>query len=164
MTKPVKPRTKRKAPKKVGRPRYQVKEGQREQVERFIACGMIQDDIARVLGISTPTLLRYFENEIRTGPAKQRALVINNLFNQSANGNTAATKHLEAMTARGMAEASIAGTETGQKVDAPAKAEKPIKLGKKQQAVVDAKTAGEGTEWGDDLRPAPFAVVNGGKQ
>ncbi|HVL70254.1 MAG TPA: hypothetical protein VM434_00040 [Beijerinckiaceae bacterium] len=172
-TKPTKAPRKAKATKRrrkpglrsgPGRPEFVATSEQRIAVERYVACGMRHDDIARAIGVSHPTLRKHFADELRTGPAKQRAAVIERLFNSAFSGNVSAQKHLERMTASGMAEASIARTEAGDAAPAaPAAPKRQPRLGKKEAAKEAAKNAGVGSEWGDDLRPQPFQVVAGGK-
>jgi hypothetical protein len=58
-------------------------DGQRKQVEAMSAYGIPQADIARVLGISVPTLTTYFRDEIDTGATKASAKVAESLFKKA---------------------------------------------------------------------------------
>ena len=81
----------------------------RAKVEKLVACGMSQDDIARALGITAPTLRKHFEEELAIGVAKKRGEVIELLFKQAKSGNVAAIKKLEEMTRAASADESVKG-------------------------------------------------------
>lgn len=121
-----------------GRPTFEPTEEQRLDVEEMVACGMRQDDIARAVGISTPTLVKRFADELAGGGARRRAEVVKMLFGAARKGNVAAQKKLEEMTARAMAAEAF---------QAPAETPK----GKKEAAVDAAHRAGRDSEWGSDL-------------
>ena len=115
------------------------------KVTMLIAARMSHEDIATAIGISAMTLELRYRPELRSGHAHRRAEVIELLWGQARKGNTAATKHLDAIT-------SVASAETAfDQQDAP----KPARLGKKEQAALDAATAGAGSEWAEDLGPIP---------
>ena len=61
---------------KVGRPPFKPTAAMRRQVEELRSCGMSEDSIARVIGISTPTLQKHFAEELLNGSAKKRAEVL----------------------------------------------------------------------------------------
>lgn len=138
---------------KRGRPAFKATATLRRRVQELVACGMSQDDVARAIGCTTPTLQKHFPEELQTGAAKKRAEAITLLWTSARKGNVAAQKKLEELTKVVAAEAAFDGMPE----PAPRKAPK---LGKKEQAAEEAKGAGgAGTEWGDDLRP-PGASVN----
>ncbi|MHC2251022.1 hypothetical protein ACVILK_000714 [Bradyrhizobium embrapense] len=115
-----------------GRPAFKPTKAQRTKVEEWIACGMSQDECARVLGISTPTLAKSFPDEIATGVAKKRAEVVGLLFKQAKKGNATCIKKLEEMTrvsaaAQAIADLGRAGGEV------PAAPPAPEKVGKKAE-------------------------------
>lgn len=128
-----------------GRPRFVPTEDQRLQVEQMVGAGMSELDMAGALRVARETLRQHFAEELRAGRAKCRAEVIHLLFRSARAGNVAAQKHLEVLTARAIAEAAFTEAEP---------TEKGSKLGKKEQAAQAATTAGEGTDWGDDLEVA----------
>jgi hypothetical protein len=55
----------------------------RKQVEAMSAYGIPQADIARVVGVSVPTLTTYFREEIDTGSTKAHAKVAESLFKKA---------------------------------------------------------------------------------
>ena len=118
-----------------GRPEFKATPALRKKVEQLVACGMSQEDIARVVGCSKPTLAKHFPDELDTGAAKKRAEVIALLFKKAAQGNVAAIKKLLEMNAPPAAPG------------APAQG----KVGKKEAADIAAATAGQDSAWGDDL-------------
>jgi hypothetical protein len=119
--------------KKRGRPPFVATPTMRRKVSELIACGMSQDDIARAIGCSAPTLSVHFAEELATGRAARRAEVIGLLFRQARRGNVTAQKALEHLT--GIAP-------PGSPSPPPVR-----KTGKKEQAEIEAGTAAEGTEW-----------------
>lgn len=148
----TKARSKAKPPKKQiparqtkrGRPEFEPTPKQRDRVARCIACNMSEDDTARAIGISTETLRKHFADEIRTARAVRRADAIELLWKTARKGNVSAQKKLIEMTAR---------------VEDPAQPKDPAKMGKKDRAEAEAKNAGKGTEWGDDLDTPPTSTA-----
>lgn len=111
---------------KGGRPAFKATPALRQKVEQLISCGMTQDDVARAIGCSTPTLTKHFEEELTTGAAKKRAEVISMLYRNAKKGNVSAQKALEAMTRSVVApEAGVgAGADLGKKQQQQAAAER----------------------------------------
>ena len=72
---------------------------------------MSADQISRGLGIARNTLQRHFHDELRTSVARARAEIISMLFAAARRGNTAAMKHLEAITRTGLAAEEPSRTE-----------------------------------------------------
>jgi len=68
---------------KPGRPSYQATEKDRRTVREMTAYGIDQDAIARVLGISKPTIRRHFRQEIDTAAPEAVAMVAGSLFQQA---------------------------------------------------------------------------------
>ena len=62
--------------KGAGRPRFEPTEKQRRKVRKLMAEGLTQERAATVMGISPPTLRRFFDIEIEDGTerALERAL------------------------------------------------------------------------------------------
>lgn len=123
-----------------GRAEFSPSKEQREKVEVLICANESEEDIARVLGISRPTLRKHFKEEIATGQAKRRAEVIMAQFRAAVGGNVSAQdKFLKQCS--GPAPLQVL-------------ADKPVKqakLGKKEIEHAAAATAGADSEWGDDL-------------
>ena len=132
--------TTERATKKRGRPLFKPTAAQRRAVEQMVACGESQEIISRAIGCDPDTLRKHFPEELLSGHSRRRREVIELLFTNARGGNVSAQKKLEEITAA--AGASSEFTEPKQ----PA-------LGKKEVAAVEATVAGEGTDWGDDLRP-----------
>jgi hypothetical protein len=95
--------------------------------------GSSHDMIARAIGCSRPTLEARFGDELRNGVARKRKEVIAGLFKTAGRGNVSALKRLEELTSM---------------VPEP---EPKEKLGKKETANIEARTAHEGSSWGDLL-------------
>jgi hypothetical protein len=70
----------------MAKPRYQPVEADRGKVEAMVAYGIPQEIIAATLGISHPTLRRYFKREIQTGTHKANAKVAESLYNAATKG------------------------------------------------------------------------------
>lgn len=117
----------------------------RRTVEEMIACGESQNTVARSLCIDDDTLRKHFPDEIANGWSNRRREIVELLFANARKGNISAQKRLEEMT-------RLAAADPG--FDAALQPEpKPEPVGKKVAAEIAAKTAGAGTEWGDDLDP-----------
>ena len=63
---------------------------QRAEVEAYAAVGVPQEDIARLIGISKPTLYDRYRDELDLGKAKANAQVAKTLFREAVNGNMTA--------------------------------------------------------------------------
>jgi hypothetical protein len=104
-------------------------------------CGEPADVIARSLGISTPTLMKHFAEELENGHANRRRELTTWMFETAAKGNAAMQKHLDQM-----------GRVAPPTADREAKPIRPEKLGKKEQAQAEAETAHEQSDWGSLLQ------------
>lgn len=71
--------------KKMGRPRFEPTDYQRKQVTTMAGIGMIPEHIAKVIGISAPTLRLHFESELEDGLANATLTVAQTLFDQATN-------------------------------------------------------------------------------
>jgi hypothetical protein len=118
----------------------EVSDEERRQVEILIGGGMSQDDIARAIGRTLETLRRHFVEELRCGRAKSRAAVIVAQFETALKGNASAQ------------DKYLGKSQVGTNVPADPLPARPLRLGKKDVAQLAASRAGEGSEWGDDLR------------
>jgi hypothetical protein len=152
---------------KRGRPAFEPTDEQRSQVEIW-AIAMTHDEIATALGISAPTLAKHFRDELAGGPARRRAALIESLYGAGMMGNVSAIRTLEqlraAMPVDDPTEAIEQPEPTGKKARAAVNVARlsepgsrfavrpaPPGMGKKERALLDAETAGQGTDWGDDL-------------
>ncbi len=66
-----------------GRPAFVPTAAHRKQVETLSGYGIPQDEIARSVGISKPTLLAYFRDELDLGMTKANSLVVESLFKKA---------------------------------------------------------------------------------
>jgi predicted transcriptional regulator len=94
-----------------GRPAFKPTPALRRKVEELVSCGMSQDDVARAMGISTPTLVKHFEDELANGTAKKRAEIIGMLYKAAKGGNVTAQRKLEEMSRVAGAAEAIKGRE-----------------------------------------------------
>ena len=74
----------------MGRKEFEVTDELKETVKKMSAVGTRQDDIATYLGISTPTLRKHFELELKTAAIKANVSVAGKLYEQCMGGNTTA--------------------------------------------------------------------------
>lgn len=126
-----------------GRPEFKPTAAHRRKVEELVSCGVSQEDCARAIGISKPTLVKHFEEELACGAAKKRAEVIGLLYKSAKKGNVSAQRTLEGMT-RAVAAEEAVRSRAGKGQGRPAApAPKP---GKKemQQAAAEAIAGGSG--------------------
>jgi hypothetical protein len=123
-----------------GRKRTRVSNDSRDRVAKLRASGMTQQEIADVLGCSVPTLVEYFSFELNEGKAAKKAEMIEALWNAGIAGNVTAMKAWLALN---------------EKDTAPRQAVRPKaepKLGKKEQALVDAKSKPNAGGWAAVVR------------
>lgn len=76
--------------KKAGRPPLQPTEEMRRDVEKMAACGIPQEDIARIFKTSVDTLSRHFREELDNAAAKANTKVAGFLFENAKAGNVTA--------------------------------------------------------------------------
>ncbi len=113
---------------------------------------MSEEAIALALGITRPTLAKYFEAELTTGAAVRKMEAMDALCTQAKKGNVTAIKTL--LLLRDAAEPSQppAPQEPAREPAAPA-----VRLGKKEAAQIAAGSAADGTDWAG-LLPTPGRV------
>lgn len=128
-----------------GRPAYEPAESDRRVVEAMAAWAIPQERIAKVIGVDPKTLRKHFAAELEVGSAKLEAQLAQNLL------RIAQGRDRQALIATIFALKSRFGWVEAQ---APVR-EREYPLGKKEAAVLRAQTAGEGTGWGDLLKPPP---------
>lgn len=124
---------------------------QRRRVVTLAADGMGERDIAQILRLARGTVRKAFAAELATGRLRVRAETLEALRRAVKAGSAAAIRiQLHRLDLADAAERVQAD---------PAPARQP-KLGKKERAQLDAQDAGEGTGWGDLLKPPAAARVN----
>lgn len=62
----------------------------RALAKQLSGIGVPQDDICAIIGITKPTLHKYYREELDKGLAEANAKVAGSLYNQAINGNTTA--------------------------------------------------------------------------
>lgn len=105
------------------------------------SCGESDETIAAALDVSPSQLRKHYRHQLDHGLAHQRRQVIAMLWSAARQGNVAAIKHIEHLT-------RIAGAASSF-VDRVAPKVVP---GKKEAAKAAAESAGDGSEWGEDLK------------
>lgn len=119
---------------------------QRAAVETMAGYGIPHDDIAKVIRIDPTTMRRWYREELDRGHAVANTKVAQNLFKiASGAGREAVTACIFWLKCR------AGWRETGP-IAVEGWAPVTTKIGKKEEAEIAARTAGDGTEWGDDLR------------
>lgn len=147
----------KKAPtRRIGRPQFKPTAKMRNDVAVWKAGGMSNHDIALVLDIDHKTLKKHFDAELTKHWAKKLARVLTARFTAAVKGNvTAQQKFIE--TGRAVSALAIVEGDTDHvsfadpKRGPPSRKNRIVPIGKKEAAEEAAKTAGLGTEWGDDL-------------
>jgi hypothetical protein len=131
----------------MSRPAHEPTEEGRRTVKAMAAFGIPHIDIARALGISAPTLRRHYRGELQTGQTVATAKVAQNLF-RIATGD-----------GRGAVQAAIFWLKcrAGWRDTTVDDAMPSRRLGKKERAELESRTAGEGTEW-EDLLTTPLVA------
>lgn len=128
--------------RKPGRPAYEPSERDRSQVKMLCAMGVPDYDIALVMHLSAPTLRKHFFRELEVGHIESTAKVAQSLFKQ-------ATDPVKPNVAAAIFWMKCRGGWREESADAP---------GKKEQRQAAAHEAGQGTSWGDDLKPNASAL------
>jgi hypothetical protein len=119
---------------KRGRKPFKPTPALRRKVANGAGSGMSHEEIALGIGIARTTLLKHFRRELSIGAYEKRLEMVDAMHRAGKRGNVAAMKAYLALTPQ-----------------ASAPPVKPAKLGKKDQAQVDADEAPTGTEWGELL-------------
>ncbi len=141
------PRTKRAD----GRKRWKPMRHQLDEAQLLIAANITPDVIARRLGITPATFRRAFAADLETASEMQRAELLMAMHRTAKGGNVTAQRHLIEIIER--AELVRIGDKiTGREAEKPAP-----RLGKKEQAQVDAGEIMNNPEWRDLLAPAAVA-------
>lgn len=118
------------------------------KVKLLLAMGVQVKQVAKSLGVTQPTLRQHYSSLLsqrRDMRARMDAVRYLRLWQESMKGNVAALKEFDRILER-IDVASLSDQIEG------AQTKKPRQLGKKEAAQIAAETAGEGTDWGDDLQ------------
>jgi hypothetical protein len=118
---------------------------------------MRHEDIAIALGISRPTLDKWYQAELSEAASLRRMEVMQSLYVAAKKGSSAAAKAYLAHEPQISAPPAPAGARPAE----PVKAEQPkaAPLGKKEQQQADAVNAHVGTEWDSLLRTPATAPI-----
>lgn len=135
-----------------GRPTFKPTAKNRSDVAVWKAGGMSDDSIALALSIDSDTMKKHFKEEIHSGWAKKRSLVISAQFKAAINGNVSAQKLFLETSNRVSAESSFENRQP------EGRRQRVIPIGKKEAEADAARTAGVGTEWGTDLLAKPTSI------
>lgn len=127
--------------KKNGRPPFQPTENDRKRVELLAGVGNSHEIIAKIVGISKPTLELHFAHELSIGAAQANSQVAANLFRQATKDDPKAVP-----AAMFWLKARAGWSEYGPLPRAVA--EKDEKLGKKAEADLLARHPDENTPMG----------------
>lgn len=128
---------------KGGRPPYQPTDKERAQVKMLAGMGVTFGDIAKVIGISQPTLALHFREELDVGSIEANAKVAASMFKAATDPNKPSV----------VAQIFWLKCRAGwSETDGVVPQETP---GKKAQAASHAKTAQIGTGWEDVLPSGP---------
>lgn len=123
----------------------------------MVAAGERKETIARAVGCTVTELEVQFADELEHGAARRRAEAIDLVWRKAREGHPGSLKDVLEMTGAAVAEKAFLdgadATERDEDDDPAPPAGHRRRLGKKEQALVDAEGAGSGTEWGDDLAP-----------
>jgi hypothetical protein len=136
---------------KRGRPQHIATQQNRNRVMMLLAFGWSNERIAKAIGITPPTLRKNYFRELRyRDEARDRvdAALATMLWEQAKGGSVAAIKEFRSL----MAENDLIAGHRSFYGDGDQDAAKEPKLGKKEEAAIAAQSAGEDTEWGDDLK------------
>jgi hypothetical protein len=88
------------APRGPGRPPHVPSEKTRTQVELCMAFGNTQAETAAIMGISVPTLEKYYAEEIATGSDKTLWKLGANVYRQAMKDDSKAAEHAKWILAR----------------------------------------------------------------
>ena len=140
----------------------------REKVAIAVGGGMKHEDIAEALGISTPTLRKYFDAELSRVAHTKRLEALVALQKSAKKGNVSAIRAYLNLVPTVTASGDLPGEEASTPAPGPAAtpaepkavaAQLPVAvpLGKKEAAQAAAFSAQAGTDW-DGLLPQITAI------
>lgn len=120
-----------------------------EKIAFLVAAGSTQADIAARFNVDVKTLRKNYSRELKQGRTLARQVLIEAAAEKALAGSAAHARIVLQEMKRG--DVAAFEEEIGR---APRKA-KAQKLGKKESAQIAAQTAGQDSEWGDDLLGPP---------
>lgn len=120
---------------------FKPTEDQRKQVDAMCGYGVPEASIAKVLGIDDKTLGKYFRHELDTAHIRANSAVAQSLF-QKAIGNGP-----QSVAACCFWLKTRARWRETDRLEVAA-----VPLGKKEIAMIAAQTAGQDSDWSDDLQ------------
>lgn len=118
-----------------------VGEEARQLVERMVAFGESPDTIGKAIGRVPASLQRMYSQELKYGRSRQLAKLVNALFESALGGNATTLKYLAERV--GMTE-TIREAST----EVPEAVVKAMRLGKKEAALLAARTPDTSTDMG----------------
>ena len=138
-----------------GRPAHIPTSENRNKVSMMLAWGWNNERIAGVLRCTLPTLRKHYFSELKYRQVARDRMTMKMaslLWREAESGNVAAIREYDRMMERNDVAVGHSEFYAGQRRDAETE-RAPEVVGKKAQAAQAAQTAGEGTGWGDDLKP-----------
>lgn len=130
---------------KRGRPEHIKTQQTRNKVIMLLALGWNNERIAKAIGITPPTLRKAYGRELKLRDEQRdrlTAAVAMRLWQGIQDGNVAAIREFNAFLERN--DLMLYG-----QTEPPAPKEKPVKLGKKDQALLDAGAPDTGSTLGE---------------
>ncbi len=118
-------------------------------VEQMVVAGDPHEMIARAVNCPIPEFEGRFADEIANGAARRRCEALDLLWRKAREGHPASIKEVITLTGASMGEAAFRRDAEAADDAEPRPKKRPP--GKRELAHAAAQTAGEGTEWGDDL-------------
>ena len=141
---------------KRGRPSHKATAQNRNKVMLLLAMGWSDENISAALCISKPTLNKHYFRELKARDVARlrlKATHMEMLWVQAKSGSVPAIKEFRKLMDQ--VETEEAEREFLGKGLPSQNQLKPPKLGKKEEAARVANSAGQGTDWGNDLLEVP---------
>lgn len=137
-----------------GRPQHIPTQENRNKVNMLLALGWSNERIAAALRITQPSLRKHYFSELKYREvARDRldATVAMKLWEQVEAGNVGAMREFNRFLEKNDIAVGHSAFYGQQRREV--EAEREVPQGKKEHAAAAAQTAGEGTAWGNDLKP-----------
>lgn len=131
-----------------GRKRHKRLPQLAEKIAVLRGAGLTVEEIGARIGLSAPTLSKYYFRELESGAKLAQAVLAEAMWEKAKGGNVAAARYIREEFKKG--EPAIPAARQRQTSTPAPPADTP--LGKKAQAEVAAKGAHEGTGWGELLK------------
>ena len=139
-----------------GRPAHIPTLENRNKVKLLLALGWGNERIAKSLSITANTLRKHYLRELKVrDEARDRmdARLAMLLWQQCSAGNVAAMKEFQKLVERNDAALGILVQPPAQESVEEDGRIRDRRIGKKEEAEMAALSAGEDSDWGDDLKP-----------